>query len=475
MKLLFVIFLSFLLSLLHCSFLYSNTSTEHFFVGLSKVDITPPVGYPHRNGKSTGVGSPLFAKALVFKQGNNIGAIIICDLISIPRSLSTLVRIEVSEKTNIPYKNISISATHTHTSAKFDSELYFHFKPHGILTDEDRESYPIRLLDNIVNSVVLAKNNMVETELLSGYSQVKGVAFNRRYLLKDGSVRCNPGYLNPNIIKPVGPVDEDVHFILFKNITSNSIVGSLSVFACHTDTRGGTKFHGDYPYFIDQTLKNSFGDSFISVFGIGTSGNVNHADVTKPKRQKGRISQDIGERIGYLIIDEFPKTQPSSGSFNVLSETINLPLQNLTEPELELAWGKVESPKRYEDRETKWIKSKIRHIEKLRQYEAIKPTGSDESWLLPIEVHVFKLNSHTVIVTMPGELFVELGLEIKKKSPFKNTLIIQLANSRIAYVPTKKAFNEGDYEVVNSRLESGSGEIMVKKSIEMLNKMFYNN
>jgi hypothetical protein len=88
---------------------------------------------------------------------------------------------------------------------------------------------------------------------------------------------------------------------------------------------------------------------------------------------------------------------------------------------------------------------------------------------MPCDVHVFRLTEDTAVVTLPGEVFVELGLAIKNASPFSTTLVIELANTeKAAYIPTRKAFIEGDYEVVNSRLECGGGEMLVDAAVRML-------
>ncbi|MDD4756085.1 MAG: hypothetical protein PHG29_08390, partial [Prolixibacteraceae bacterium] len=110
-------------------------------------------------------------------------------------------------------------------------------------------------------------------------------------------------------------------------------------------------------------------------------------------------------------------------------------------------------------------------LEKLRMYEAVAPAVSGEPWRLPIEIHVFKIDSQTAIVTMPGELFTEFGIDIKKRSPFANTMLIELANIDIAYIPTIKGFQEGDYEAINSRLVPGSGEKMVEEALEILEEL----
>ena len=90
---------------------------------------------------------------------------------------------------------------------------------------------------------------------------------------------------------------------------------------------------------------------------------------------------------------------------------------------------------------------------------------------MPMEVQVFRLGGDVAIVALPGEVFVELGLAIKKASPFETTMVIELANSSPAYVPTRKAFEQGDYEVVNSRVAPGGGEMLVKATLKMLREL----
>jgi neutral ceramidase len=87
---------------------------------------------------------------------------------------------------------------------------------------------------------------------------------------------------------------------------------------------------------------------------------------------------------------------------------------------------------------------------------------------VPMEVQVFRLVADTALVCLPDEIFVELGLAIKKASPFKRTLVMTVCNDRPSYVPTKKAFVEGSYEVSNARVQPGAGEQLVATSLELL-------
>jgi hypothetical protein len=82
------------------------------------------------------------------------------------------------------------------------------------------------------------------------------------------------------------------------------------------------------------------------------------------------------------------------------------------------------------------------------------------------------LSPQVAIVTLPGEVFVELGLAIKQASPFATTLVVELANDSPAYIPTQKAFAEGSYETVNSSAAPGSGEQMADTAVRLLKELY---
>src|ERR1035441_9337159 len=89
----------------------------------------------------------------------------------------------------------------------------------------------------------------------------------------------------------------------------------------------------------------------------------------------------------------------------------------------------------------------------------------------PMEVQVFRLDRETAIVCLPCEIFVELGLAIKRASPFRHTMVISVCNDRPSYVPTQKAFAEGSYEVTNARVAPGAGEMLVAAAVKLLGSL----
>jgi len=88
---------------------------------------------------------------------------------------------------------------------------------------------------------------------------------------------------------------------------------------------------------------------------------------------------------------------------------------------------------------------------------------------LPVDVTVMTIGHDVAIVCLPGEVFVELGLAIKQASPFRTTIIVELSNAvETIYVPHRAAYASGSYEVTNSALRPGGGEILVEAAIGLL-------
>lgn len=459
----------------------NSIRTNAIKVGVAMVEITPPIGYPHYRGElagiithGTGIKNPLYARSLVFRQGDMQGALLICDLNAVPRDLIRLVREGASKQTGIPYQYISVAATHTHTapSIRQPAPAYADREATGKLTTEDQKGYIALLIQRMTQAIVTAHKDAKEVDLISGISQAAGISFNRRFLMTDGRVRFNPGVQNPKIVHPVGPVDPDVHFVMFRPVAQKDYHASLTVFANHTDTEGGTDFSADYPFYLHKYLGEAFGKQLVSVFGAGPCGDINHIDVSQPKgTDQKKITERIGKKLAEAVREAVANAQQRSPLLHVASRTFYLPLQDFTAADFQ--WASKDTNKLYPEREflDNVRRRKILSLEQLRKREAIPPSVSGEPWLLPLEIHVFQLNDQTAIVTLPGEVFAELGMDLKKRSPFANTIVIELANADIRYVPTLRAFAEGDYEPLQSRMVPGSGQRLVEEAIRMLHQM----
>ena len=428
-------------------------------VGLAEVDITPPAGY-RMDGYfyerlNTGTRDPLKAKAIVFQQGTTRAALVVCDLIGVPQTLTRDVRALASARTGIPAANIAISATHTHTGPLFAGErarLFSERAAEKLGKDPLADvKYPELLRDRLVEVIVSASARAAATTMELVRTEENRVSFNRRFHMEDGTVRFNPGVRNPDIARPAGPIDPDLPFLLFT--TDKQPAGSLTVFALHADTVGGTEYSADYAGQLAVELRREFGDGFTSVFGLGTCGDINHIDVSGDRSYNART---IGQQLAVRILSTRARTAVDRPSLAVLSTPLSLPLRTVPEDQAALARA----------RRNKVGTNELPFLEQVGIVTTLDLLQRGPT--LEAEVQVIRLNRDVAIVLLPGEVFVDLGLAIKRASPFRHTLVIELANDAPAYIPTEKAFKEGSYEIVNSRIVPGGGERLANAAIQLL-------
>src|ERR1019366_6863996 len=215
------------------------SSAESFSVGVAEIDITPPVGFRmagyFNERLATGTHDPLHAKAIVLRQGAKQVALVSCDLLGFSLNVTTNARAQASALTGIPVSNIVVCATHSHTGPLFDGPLreYFHdMAERKYLHDPHEEVfYPAFLIERLVKVIVAAQTNLRLAQLQAGITTQPGLAFNRRYWMKNGKVVFNPGQLNPDIVKPAGPTDPDVGILLARDEKTKQPFAGLTVFA----------------------------------------------------------------------------------------------------------------------------------------------------------------------------------------------------------------------------------------------------
>ena len=233
-------------------------------------------------------------------------------------------------------------------------------------------------------------------------------------------------------------------------------VGSLTVFALHADTVGGTEYSADYPGQLAAELGREFGDGFISVFGTGNCGDINHIDVSGRRRYDARL---LGRQLGIDILSARSRTPLDGAALAVASTRLSLPLRTVSGEQAAQAKANM-------------AKVGTSELPFLAQVETV--TTLDllrRGATLDAEVQVVRLHPDIAIVLLPGEVFADLGLAIKLGSPFAHTLVIELSNDNPAYLPTEKAFKEGSYETVNSRIVPGGGERLVEAAIQLLKEL----
>lgn len=461
---LFVVLLAGLLSA-------AASGAEPFAAGAAVVDITPPLGYRmagyYSERRNTGTHDPLLAKAIVLAQGGVKAALVECDIVSMPAEVSSQARAAAEKATGIPVKHISVAATHSHTGPLFSGPLAKLWSEQASAKKENDGAasfdYPALLVKKVAAAIEQAAKNVRPVKLSAGSAEETRLAFNRRFHMKDGTVRFNPGRNNPDVVRPAGPIDPAVNILLFADQATGQSLASVANFALHLDTVGGTEYSADYPFFVQQQLQAAMGHPFVSIFVTGTCGDINHIDIHNNNPLKGigeteRIGNALGDAVFAAIPTLVVQSQPSLA---VRQKMIEVPAQHFSDSDIAKAKERM-------------AKIGTRDLTFLEQVEANKIVDVSQRYSngkAPIEVVAIRLSHDAAIITLPGEVFVELGLAIKQASPFKTTLVVELANDCPAYVPTKKAFAEGSYEIVNSRVAPGGGEKMADLAIGLLKEL----
>jgi hypothetical protein len=432
-------------------------------VGAAAVDITPPEGtplagyYSPRGAKA--VLDPLFSKALVMEQDGTRAALVVCDLITLPRHTVLDARELIARQTGIPGTHVMISATHTHTGPVVARDSALDTLT-GATSDLGRR-YTEALPALIARSVTEANQKLVPVRLAAAVGREDGLSFNRRFFLRDGTVAWNPRKRDPDVVRPAGPIDPDVG-LLYAETPKGEPVASYVNFAMHPDTTGGEAVSADYPGVLSRLLAECKGAGMVTVFANGCCGNLNHRDLAWADPQHGPHE---ARRIGTVLAGDVCRTYPAlrpvpAADVRARSTLVKLPLAPITAEDVSRA---KEVVKHAQD-------PKIPFLEKVRAYQVLDVAARDGR-PLEVEVQVIALGDRVAWVSLPGEIFVELGLAIKKASPFRYTLIAELANGSVGYIPDRPAYAQGNYEVVSARCAEGSGELLVEAAVRLLKEL----
>lgn len=463
----------------------SSFQTGEFKLGAAKTGMTPPkgsiIGDSYGIRVSEGVHDELYIKTLVFEQAGKRVAFITLDVISLPHLLVMKSRALIHKQTGIAVNNIILNATHLHAGPQMNPLFWDVVGGSAKLKSQE---FAHKLPELILESVKSAISKIQPVHVSIGNVQETSISFNRRFLMKDGTFKTNPGKLNPNIVRPAGPIDPSLSMVYFESLDKKP-VAILVNFALHVAVVGGNNFSSDFPGVMSNLIGKVKGEEVVTVFTNGTSGNINHIDVSNSNQLSGF---DESERIGTILADRVLNALNSLRPIPITSlkatiQAVNLPVFKVVE-KLEMIWAKdviskFGKPKGsgFADVVSAW------RILDLVKYQGGLDTRHNSTTTVPLtddgsalesEVSVIAFGDQMALVGFPGDAFVELGLGIKLNSPFPFTIVSeQSGNGTISYMPNKKAFPEGQYEVNSVRYSSGGGESLVDAALETLISIFY--
>ncbi|MBM4093028.1 MAG: hypothetical protein FJ276_27010 [Planctomycetes bacterium] len=439
-------------------------SAGEFRVGAAQIVITPPIGTPRGGAYATipsvGVLDPLHAKAIVVEQDGAKAAFVALDLVGTVRPFVVAARALIAAQAGIPPERVMISATHTHSGPVLTRDSLM-----DKITGADKPiavEYTAKLPSLIARAVTEANAKLTPARASALMSHEDQISFNRRYWMKDGTLGWEVAR-SPNIVRPAGPIDSDVGVCYFESAGKGAKpLATYLNFAMHATAVGGSEFCADYCGCIARRLAEFKGPDMVTLFANGCCGNINQTNPNWPGQRRGLPEAErIGTVLAGAVLRDWPTLQPLQTYAPRARFTM------LTLPRRKISKEEVAEARRVFDA----IGKKKQTIPVMANAVCILDTLAKKHTPLEAEVQVIALSDDLAIVALPGEIFVELGLALKKASPFKRTFIAELANGSIGYVPNKSAYPEGNYEVVSARCAEGSGEMLVDEAVKLLKEL----
>ncbi len=412
-----------------------------FKIGLYEREITPLFGNNlcgYFNARPvSGVKDKTYAKAVVFENGEKLSAMLSVDACELSGAIISEIRERVAKFAPIPDENLLISATHSHTAA-----------PGAIdppaSTKEIDEFYLKWLAMACADTVVCAYQRLEEATVKFTEAKIEGSTFVRNYLLKDGSSRTNPGVNNPNILRSLGEPDYTAPVFCFESSCGKKL-GMIYSFGNHQDSVDGCEVSADWSGVVSKKMKETFGSEFISIFFLGTAGDVNQVDVhnTAPDYKPESCYKTLGENAYSAIMSALKNLKDIKGDISVINDYVSYETRVMTAEEEKAQKAILESVSLPEEVKLdacsppEWFNACMAKRAVLNNKNA--------KHFREVRFQVFKI-ADVLIFALPGEVYTEYGKRIRAAFPENKCFFACLANNDWSYMPTKDRYLPGLYE-----------------------------
>ena len=452
--------------------------------GFSRVNINPPlgteiVGYFHTRYAS-GILDDLEINALALSAGEDKVLLMSADLCFIGNPVQKVLAESIADATGLTKDQIFIHATHTHTGPVVSLEGKNGMATGGSNTRgvEVTREYGVSLCRKFVDAAVLALQDLKPAKMGWAVGKAPNIAFVRRFRMKDGSVRTNPGVGNPDILHPIGDVDERVNVLRFDREGAETIV--LANFGCHPDVVGGDLVSGDWPTLYRHRLEKAM-DNVKTLFFNGAQGDVNHVNV---KAKDGDMNDmfhdfdDVARGYGHArhmanvvagaVLQVYDKVNYRDvDTLRSRVQTVSVPSNRATPEQLPLAHKYNDLHKAGKDSEIPFEGMELTTVVSEAARMVFLENGPDSFKLDVTGVAI----GPVAMVGIPGEPFTGVGVGLKKAEGWQLVLPCCNVNGASGYFPMQDSYDEGGYEARSSKYKAGTAEQLVADGIAILNSL----
>ncbi len=443
--------------------------------GAAVSNITPPLGISvngyFNDRRAAHVHDELHARCLVLDDGQTKLAIVVCDSCMIPRVVMDAAKALIAQRSGVPAGQVLISATHTHTAPTCTP----------VFQSEPDADYQRFLAGRIADGVQRAVNNLAPAKIGWGVGHVPDQVFNRRWRMKPGSippnpfgstndlVKMNPPVESPDLLEPAGPTDPELSVVSVQTAEGRPLALLANYSLHYVGTSRGNDISADYFGAFCDCIEQLLGAErqdppFVALLANGTSGDINNinfrqkAPPRKPYEQIQRVAETVAAEAQRLCQS---LQYHDSAPLRVAQTEIRLGVRRPDAAEVERAQGIL----------AKAAGRELRGLEEVYARETVLMRDFPAD--VPVILQTLRIGE-LGIVAIPCEVFVEIGLEIKARSPLKPTFTIELANGCNGYLPTPAQHRLGGYETWRARssyLETDASPRIVSTVLDLLGRV----
>ena len=441
-----------------------------FKAGFARVDATPPLGIPivgyfhHR--VADGVLDPLYIDCVAVSDGTNNALIYCVDDLHLTNPFMAKAFPAITEATGVPRERIYVHATHIHTGPAD--------WPRGGFSKEENRLVMLhaeKRFAKLAEAGRLALADLAPAKIGIAKTVCRNVSFIRRYRMKDGTVRTNPGIMSPNVKEPLGTPDETVQLVRFRRTGAPDI--AIVNFGTHPDCIGGTKYSADWPGVVRNTFEAAVGDGVKCLFLNGAQGDVNASQhfpppasvalraecKTRPKARAIHLGRAVaGAALSVWDVCEEVPAGPVRGVVASHPMPANLPTAD------EVKWVEM-----FDAGRRKEIPLGNMEIKTLTSpYSRVRRMMKKRRDHFDVLVSSLAIGDSLAFAGLPCEPFVDIGRAVKERSPFRTTIFTCLTNGSEGYIASTKAHADGGYEALSSRFAAPTGDKLVDAQVEQL-------
>ena len=439
--------------------------------GFSRVDVTPMLGigmagyYVPRLAE--GVLDPLQINALALACGDTKVVFLSIDHCGIVKEVLNPMIDQVCHVTGLPREAVYIHSTHTHTGP------FLNYNP----TEPLEIEYAQLVTRKFADAAKLAMEDLKPAKMGYGIGDAPNIAFVRRFRMRDGSVRTNPGVDNPDILHPIGVVDERVNVLRFDR-EGDSLV--LVNFGNHPDVVGGCKISADWPGFLRETVEKAL-DNTKCLFFNGAQGDVNHVNVHPRGGYLNDMFMDfddvargykharyMGRVVAGGVLQAFDKVKyVDVDSIRFAQKYIDVPA-NLPDP------SQIPEAKRINDLHNAGRDAELPFSGMMlttvvaRAARMVRLENGPDRFRMPLSAIAV---GPVAMFGIPGEPFTGVGRALKEAEGYELVLPTCNTNAKEGYFPMLECYEEGGYEAGSSNFKAGVAELIIDAGLKLLEEL----